>query len=193
MPDKEVQTIRELIFYQYAKIIARSAFRSMDGKQAKSLHYGFIKKTFRELRDRTKSWSEITREDWQFVESEKICAYCGGDENLQKEHIVPRSIKITLRCFDCEAIHGIHNQVWACFQCNSIKRDKGLYTFYKLRFPDEKKFYDIIPPLVEKKYLKTVYRCHECAGSLDKVDADNDSLIGVLDIDYVFSRHFVEP
>jgi uncharacterized protein with PIN domain len=192
MPDKEVQTIREVIFYQYAKIIARSAFRSMDGKQAKSLHYGFIKKTFRELRDRTKSWSEITREDWQFVESEKICAYCGGDQNLQKEHIVPRSIRITPRCFDCEAIQGIHNQVWACFQCNSIKKDKGLYTFYKLRFPDEKKFYDIIPPLVEKKYLKTVYRCHECAGSLDKVDADNDSLIGVLDIDYIFSRHFVE-
>ena len=33
---------------------------------------------------------------------------------------------------------------------------------------------DIIPPLVEKKYLKTVYRCHECAGTLDSVDADGD-------------------
>lgn len=67
MPDKEVRTNRELIYYQYAKIIAKRALSSVSANVAKRSHYGFIKKTFRELRDGTKSWSEITREDWQLA------------------------------------------------------------------------------------------------------------------------------
>lgn len=41
-----------------------------------------------------KKWSDISREDWQFVEAEKKCFYCGNTENLEKEHIVPKCIKI---------------------------------------------------------------------------------------------------
>jgi len=43
MPDRDVETIRDLIFYQYAKIVARRAFGAADGKEAKKQHYGFIK------------------------------------------------------------------------------------------------------------------------------------------------------
>lgn len=50
MPDREVRTIQDLIYYQYAKIIARRAFSASDGKTAKNLHYGFIKKTFIKLK-----------------------------------------------------------------------------------------------------------------------------------------------
>ena len=70
MPDKDVKTIRDLIYYQYAKIIAKRAFDKSNGKDAKKNHYGFVKKTFLELKNGVKSWSDITREDWQFVESE---------------------------------------------------------------------------------------------------------------------------
>ena len=51
MPDRDVTTIKDLIYYQYAKIIARSAFSVPDGTAAKGDHYGFIKQTFRELRN----------------------------------------------------------------------------------------------------------------------------------------------
>jgi hypothetical protein len=78
MPDRDVKTIRDLIYYQYAKIMARRAFDAADGKEAKSRHYGFIKKTFTELKSGGKSWSEITREDRQFVEAENQCMYCGA-------------------------------------------------------------------------------------------------------------------
>lgn len=37
----------------------------------KKQHFGFMKKKFRELKSGAKSWSEITREDWQFIEAEK--------------------------------------------------------------------------------------------------------------------------
>jgi hypothetical protein len=43
MPDRDVTTIKDLIYYQYAKIIARSAFSVPDGAAD-----SFIKQTFRE-------------------------------------------------------------------------------------------------------------------------------------------------
>jgi len=55
MPDRDVKTILDLIYYQYAKIIARRAFDISDSKEAKRQHYGFIKETFRELKSGAKS------------------------------------------------------------------------------------------------------------------------------------------
>jgi hypothetical protein len=46
MPDRDVTTIKDLIYYQYAKITARSALHAPD-----STAYGFIKQTFRELQN----------------------------------------------------------------------------------------------------------------------------------------------
>jgi len=184
MPDAEVKTIRDQIFFQYAKIIACKVLKCANGKEAKKKGYGFIKNTFRELRDGNKRWSDILREDWQFIESDKKCIYCGSEKNLDKEHIVPRSINIKPVCETCDKIQGIHNQIWACESCNSSKGDKGLYEFFKDRYPSERKFYDIIPPLVEKKYLKTIFSCHECAGTLDSGPMAGDE-ISVLDIDFV--------
>jgi ribosomal protein L37AE/L43A len=185
MPDRDVKTIRDLIYYQYAKIIARRAFKAANGKEAKAQSYGFIKQTFGELKSGAKSWSDITREDWQFVEAQKKCIYCGKEEDLHKEHIVPKSLGIRPDCETCDTIQGIHNQIWACRECNSSKGAKGLYEFFKEKYPGERKFYDLIEPLVEKKYLKTIYNCHNCAQTLDKGDLDGDGEITVLDIDFI--------
>jgi hypothetical protein len=188
MPDRDVETIRDLIYYQYAKIMARRAFGVADGKEAKRQHYGFIKKTFRELKCGAKSWSEITREDWQFVEAEKRCVYCGSENDLHREHIVPKSLGIRPECRTCDVIQGIHNQIWACGICNSSKGTKGLYEFYREKYPSEKKFYDLIPPLLEKKYLKTIINCHECAETISGGDLDSDGEITVLDVDFILHQ-----
>jgi 5-methylcytosine-specific restriction endonuclease McrA len=185
MPDRDVSTIRDIIYYQYSKIIARSAFASIDGKEARAKSYGFIKQTFRELKSGKKSWSEITREDWQFVQSERKCIYCEMESDLTKEHIVPRSLRINERCPTCDKIQGIHNQIWACKSCNTAKGNRGPYSFYKMKHPGDEKFYDFIPPLLEKKYLKTIYSCHNCSGTLDKSDIDGDGEMTVMDNDFV--------
>lgn len=177
MPDREVKTIRDLIYYQYAKIIAKSAM----GPDAKKNAYGFIKTTFRQLRDDEKKWSEILREDRQLVEGEKKCAYCGATDNLQWEHIVPKSLSINDRCPSCDKIQGIHNQIWACKTCNTRKGTKGLYHFMIELHPDAKKKSDIVPELLEKKYLKTIFHCHLCNGTLDKDGGDDFS---VTDLDF---------
>jgi len=163
MPDHEVKTIRDLIYYQYAKIIAKAAM----GPDAKKAAYGFIKSTFRKLRDDQKKWSSYLHEDKQFVNAEKCCVYCGSTENLQWEHIVPKSLFINERCTNCDRIQGIHNQIWACKTCNMRKGTKGLYHFMKELHPDVKPFSDCIPALLEEKYLKTIWYCHLCNGTLD--------------------------
>lgn len=185
MPDREVQTIRDLIFYQYSKLICRSAFKIPDGMQAKGKHYGFIKNTFRDLKSGRKIWSDIIREDLQFVEIEKKCIYCGSEENVTRKHIVPKSLHIKIDCATCDRIQGIHNLVWACKNCNSSKSTQGLYEFYQFRYPSEKKFYDLIPPLAEKKYLKTMYYYHECSHTLNDSDPNKVGKIDVSDIDSI--------
>lgn len=185
MPDRDVKTIRDQIFFQYAKIIACSAFGCANGKEAKKKNYGFIKNTFRNLQSGKKKWSDILREDLQFLEKEKVCIYCGSGDNIEREHIVPRSLKINERCPSCDKIQAIHNLIWACKACNGSKNDRGLYTFYKERLAPEEKFYDLLPPLLEKKYLKTIYCCHECAGTLDSGDLDGDGRMTVLDLDHI--------
>lgn len=179
MPDRDVRTIRHLIYYQYAKIIAKSAF----GPDSKSKDYGFIKNTFRHLVNSENKWSDIIREDKQFVQSEKRCIYCNSIENLQWEHIVPKSISINERCSTCDKVQGIHNMIWSCDYCNNKKRTKGLYHFYKGLFPEESKFYDKIPVLLEKKYLKTIYYCHQCNGSLDSEIPGKTEGIPILNLD----------
>lgn len=176
MPDREVKTIRDQIFFQYAKIIAKAAF----GPDAKKTAYGFIKSKFHELRDNEMVWSDILREDKQLVEAEKACVYCGSKENLSWEHIVPKSLLVNERCPACDHIQGIHNQVWACKSCNSRKSTRGLYHFYQELLAGDGKFYDHIPELIEKKYLKTIYLCHRCKGDLESTPEG----ITVLDLDF---------
>ena len=63
-----------------------------------------------------------------------------------------------------------------------------MYEFYRAKYPGERKFYDLIPPLLEKKYLKTIINCHRCAETLDGGDLDRDAELTVLDVDFILHR-----
>lgn len=179
MPDREVTTIRHLIHYQYAKIVAKSAI----GEDHKKTGYGFVKSIFRSFMASEKTWSDIIREDKQLIQSEKMCVYCGATENLSMDHIIPKSLKIKPECSKCGVIHEIHNLIWACNSCNSSKGTKGLYRYYRDKHRNDAKFYDKIPKLLEKKFLKNIFLCHQCNGTLDSGDIDGDGKLTVLDID----------
>lgn len=103
----------------------------------------------------------------------------------KKRHLHTLQMRITAGCETCDTIQGIHNQVWSCRECNFSKGTKGLYEFFRDKLPNERKYYDLIPPLLEKKYLKTIYNCHICAETIDKGDLDGDGEITVLDIDHI--------
>ncbi len=46
MPDKDVKTVKDLIFYQYAKIVARRAYGAEDGKEAKKQSFVYRQKIY---------------------------------------------------------------------------------------------------------------------------------------------------
>jgi hypothetical protein len=57
MCDSDVPTFRDLIWYQYAKIIARRALRP----EAMRDHYGFVKQTLRDLQMRGRTERNAAR------------------------------------------------------------------------------------------------------------------------------------
>jgi len=49
-------------------------------------------------------------------------------------------------------------------------------------YPDAKPFSDVVPALLEKKYLKTIWWCHKCNGTLDW--DKNGEPLDVFDLDF---------
>jgi hypothetical protein len=144
MPPGYVTTIREEILYEYAKLISRSAY--------KSLQRGFITDRFKKLRDGEITISGEIREWEREQELPKQCVFCGSTKNLSTDHLVPRS-----RGGDDSA----DNLVLACQSCNAARGEKGVFEWLGLKQKDK------LHRLVAGKYLKQLLTLHEQAGTLE--------------------------
>lgn len=148
MPPSAVRSVRDIIYWQYAKIISESAHF---GKK----NYGFIMSKFKELQTGKIHWSTSIREYVKEHEDPDHCIYCGSEGKLTLEHILPRS-------------RGgpdiSDNGVWVCGSCNSSKGAKRLYEWKGLKNKDRHH------RVAEGKYLKLLYRIHEENGTLDSTD-----------------------
>lgn len=164
MPPSAVKTVKDLIFWEYAKLISGSALSNR--KQ-----FPFVMKKFKELQTGKIKWSDILREDLN-AETTK-CAYCASTEELSNDHIVPKR-----ECHFAE----IHNIVKACKKCNSSKSDKDLIDWWGIENKYE------LPRNVFGKYLKMLYICHECRGTLDKEDINMDGTLNLHDLGAIFNE-----
>lgn len=145
MPPSAVKSIKDLIFWQYAKIISESA-----GTGKKNL--GFIMNRFKKLQAGEITWSTSIREYVKESEVVGTCIYCGAKGELTLEHIFPCSKG---------GPDSSDNAVWACKKCNSSKGNKRLYEWYGLEERNE------VPRIAEGKYLKLLYGMHEKRGTLN--------------------------
>jgi len=84
VPPLAVKSVRDLIFWQYAKIISESA-------GAAKRQYGFVIDRLRKLASGDISWSTSIREYVKEQEKADECIYCSTEENLTLDHILPRS------------------------------------------------------------------------------------------------------
>ena len=164
MPPSAVKTIKDLIFWEYAKLISGSAL-------ADRKNYGFVMYNFKHLQNGIKRWSDILREDIN-VDISK-CAYCNSADGLSNDHIVPKR-----ECHYAE----IHNIVKACKKCNSSKTDKDLIEWWGLDRRYE------LPRIVMGKYLKMLYMCHECRDTLMASDIDGNKKLNLLDLGAIFKK-----
>ena len=135
MPPSAVKTLRDLIYWQYAKIISESAGF---GKR----NYGFIMNRFKKLQSGEIEWSSSIREWIRERENPDQCIYCGAEKRLTVDHMIPLSRG---------GPNHPDNAVWVCSHCNSSKGSKRLYEFYGLKNRNK------IPRIAEGKYLKLLY------------------------------------
>ncbi len=147
-----MKSIRDLIFWQYAKIIAQSAGM---GKS----NYGFIMSRFKKLQTGELQWSTSIREWVKEHDKPNTCIYCEKmTSELTTEHLLPRH---------CNGPDIPDNAIRVCKSCNSKKGDKRLYEWFGLDQRDD------VPRIAEGKYLKLLYALHEGRGTLDEVNVAN--------------------
>lgn len=144
MPPPYVKTIREEIYYEYAKLISRSAHGS--------IKYPFVSDRFKKLRDGEITISGTMREWEREQELPHQCVFCGTPENLSTDHLIPRN-----RGGD----DSPDNLVLACRSCNSSRGDRGVFEWLGLKQKDN------LHRLVAGKYLKELLRVHERVKTID--------------------------
>lgn len=138
-------TIRELIYWEYAKLIAKSATGSGN-------RFGFVQYSFRRLKAGASNPSAILRENKRVAQSGDRCAYCGRVDRLQWEHIIPRAVG---------SPDSFDNMVRACRERNLAKGKRDPYQWYGLERAHQ------IPTVVLAKFLKLVLARHQDAGTAD--------------------------
>ena len=160
MPPPAVKTLRDLIYWQYAKIISESAGF---GKR----NYGFIMNRFKKLQSGEIEWSSSIREWIRERENPDQCIYCGAEKRLTVDHMIPLSRG---------GPDHPDNAVWVCSHCNSSKGDKRLYEFYGLKNRNK------IPRIAEGKYLKLLYDAFDKRGLLETSRNNISDLCGRCDL-----------
>ena len=176
-PPKYVQTVRHLLYWHYAQLIARSAgFPD---------NYGFVISRYKKLVSGEMSWSSSIRDYERELEKGRVCVYCGSTEGVSTDHVVPVS-RAGVDPRIMALVNSADNCVTACKKCNSSKGDTDIFEWYgKDRLDD-------IPKLVLSKFLKLAYRLHETQGTLDLSDANMDGVLDINDlgvvITYLISR-----
>jgi hypothetical protein len=145
MPPKYVKTIGQELFYEYAKLISRSAF---DG----AINYGFVTDRYKALLSGKITMSDTIREWEREHDLPDACVYCGTADDLTTDHLIPRSRGGT---------SSPDNLVLSCKSCNSSRRDKGIFQWLGPKGKDK------MHRLLAGKYLKELYKKHEALGTLD--------------------------
>jgi len=173
MPPKYVTTVRQLIYWEYAKLIARSA--GFDG------NFGFIVSRYKKLVSDEMKWSSSVRDYEKALEKGRVCAYCDATTGLSTDHIIPVS-RAGVDPRIAELLDTSDNCVCACKKCNSSKGDKDIFEWYG---PDRM---GDIPKLVLSKFLKLAYRLHETQGTLDLKDPNMDGVLDIYDLGVVITN-----
>ncbi len=149
MPPPEVQTLRDLMYWQYAKILSSAA------GMGKTQHH-FVLDRFIKLRGGEIAWSSI--DDYvKQREDSSHCAHCGLKGVLTIDQLFPKSL------------HGPKdgkNSVWVCGGCRTMKGDKRLYEYWVSKGGLAAAKYNV-PHIAEGKYLSLLHDTFDATGVLD--------------------------
>ena len=173
MPPKYVQTVRQLIYWHYAHLIAPAA--GFEG------NYGFIVSRYKKLDSGEMNWSSSIHDYERELEKGRVCIYCGATEKLSTDHIIPISRAGVDPRIE-KLLNTQDNCVCACQSCNSSKSDRDIFEWYGPERVED------IPKLALSKFLKLAYRLHETQGTLDLKDPNMDGALDIYDLGVVITH-----
>lgn len=173
MPPKFVKTVRQLIYWEYAQLIARAA--GFEG------NYAFIVSRYKKLATGEMKWSSSVRDRLKELDKGRVCVYCGSTTGLTVDHIIPVS-RAGLDPRVTRLLESADNTVCACRKCNTSKGDKDVFEWYG---PDRA---NEVPKLVVSKFLKLAYDLHETQGTLDLEDPNMDGVLNIYDLGVVITH-----
>ena len=155
MPPAAIRDLRDLMYWQYAKIIADSA-------GVGKTQWAFVMERFKKLQSGEIEWDSI-REHVKERNDFHRCLYCGRAGDLTLDHLMPR------------AFHGPEdekNAAWVCRSCNASKGPRRLYEYYATAKGGLKAAKYDVPRLAEGKYLKLLYELFDDAHVLGVTEDD---------------------
>jgi hypothetical protein len=172
-PPKYIATVRQLIYWQYAQLIAKAA-----GFQN---NWGFVVSRYKKLSSGEMKWSSSVRNHQKELDKGRVCVYCGSTESMSMDHIIPMSRAGTDQRI-VKLLDSNDNCVYACKSCNASKGNHDIFEWYGLERQDD------IPELVMSKFLKLAYELHETQGTLDMKDPNLDGVLNIYDLGVVITN-----
>ena len=159
-----IRTAKEVMLWGYARLMSEKALG--DRK-----NWLFTLHSFEQLNYDEKKWYRILQEI-VIMELNK-CAYCDSTENSLFTYIVVKKM-----CPFAEK----HNIISVCKKCAFSKGSKDLIEWWGVERIDK------LPRPVMEKYLKMLYMCHECNGTLDDFAVNDDGEIDISVLGCVFKK-----
>lgn len=169
---KYVASVRLLIYWQYANLIAKSA--------GFADNWGFVVSRYKKLVSGEMKWSSTIRDYEKALEKGMECIYCGSKKDISMDHIVPIS-RAGVDPRVLSLLNSVDNCICACKACNSSKGDKDVFEWYGHDRVGE------IPDLVLSKFLKLVHTLHDTQGTLDLKDPNMDGVLDIYDLGVVIT------
>lgn len=146
------ETVRSVIVESYANLAMAHKAVSDRAEEYGRLHFMIRAKLRKGLAAGTMSLGSIFDDERLKMLHAQACFYCGAQDRLSADHLVPRSRG---------GSDSGENLVWACRRCNS---SKGAKDFLEWWFSTRAEF----PPLMLlRRYLKLAWLDAEAAGTLD--------------------------
>lgn len=157
---KQINTIRELIFWSYANLAMAHSAVSRQEKVYSKLSFVIRSRLFAGLMSGKMKLGSMLDDERVKIEYSDVCAYCGSESDISIDHIIPKI---------ANGFNSADNLVRSCKHCNSSKGGRDLLEWHYKRneFPSL---------LILRRYLKLVYSyCEEH----DILDASVDDALAM--------------
>ncbi|MFH1007645.1 MAG: HNH endonuclease [Candidatus Latescibacterota bacterium] len=118
---KEFEFLSEYLYWSYANLAMAHSAVTNKAERYIQINYIIRARLFKGLKQKTINIGSIIDDERLKMKLPQICSYCGDNENLSVDHLIPK--------FKGGKETG-DNFVWACRRCNSSKNKTDLMEWH---------------------------------------------------------------